>query len=165
MKDTVIQLLEAAIAALQAEGVLPQDQAFKLNVDSARDKTHGDFATNIALVTAKAAGKPPRQLADLLIEKLPESSAVAKVEIAGPGFINFFMSDASSFDIVNTVRSAADGFGLNNSGAGESVQIEFVSANPTGPPARRPRPWRSHWRLPGTLAGSKRLQGDPRILL
>ena len=133
MKDTVIQLLEAAIAALQAEGVLPQDQAFKLNVDSARDKTHGDFATNIALVTAKAAGKPPRQLADLLIEKLPESSAVAKVEIAGPGFINFFMSDASSFDIVNTVRSAADGFGLNNSGAGESVQIEFVSANPTGP--------------------------------
>ncbi|MGQ7273818.1 arginine--tRNA ligase [Marinobacter sp. V034] len=133
MKDTVIQLLEAAIAALQAEGVLPQDQAFKLNVDSARDKAHGDFATNIALVTAKAAGKPPRQLADLLIEKLPESSAVAKVEIAGPGFINFFMSDASSFDIVNTVRSAADGFGLNNSGAGESVQIEFVSANPTGP--------------------------------
>ncbi|MDG5501361.1 arginine--tRNA ligase [Marinobacter sp. BGYM27] len=133
MKDTVIQLLEAAIAALQAEGVLPQDQAFKLNVDSTRDKAHGDFATNIALVTAKAAGKPPRQLADLLIEKLPESSAVAKVEIAGPGFINFFMSDASSFDIVNTVRSAADGFGLNNSGAGESVQIEFVSANPTGP--------------------------------
>lgn len=133
MKDTVIQLLEAAIAALQAEGVLPQDQTFKLNVDSTRDKAHGDFATNIALVTAKAAGKPPRQLADLLIEKLPESSAVAKVDIAGPGFINFFMSDASSFDIVNTVRDAADQFGLNDSGAGESVQVEFVSANPTGP--------------------------------
>ncbi|MGP4844816.1 arginine--tRNA ligase [Marinobacter sp. 1Y8] len=133
MKDTVIQLLEAAIAALQAEGVLPQDQTFKLNVDSTRDKAHGDFATNIALVTAKAAGKPPRQLADLLIEKLPESSAVAKVDIAGPGFINFFMSNASSFDIVNTVRSAAGQFGLNDSGAGESVQVEFVSANPTGP--------------------------------
>ncbi|WP_203143890.1 arginine--tRNA ligase [Marinobacter mangrovi] len=133
MKDTVTQLLEAAIAALQADGVLPADQTFTPNVDNTRDKAHGDFATNIALATAKAAGKPPRQLAEALIDKLPESPAVQKVDIAGPGFINFFMSDASSFDIVRTIIESGETYGRNNSGQGESVQIEFVSANPTGP--------------------------------
>lgn len=133
MKDTVTQLLEAAIAALQADGVLPADQTFTPNVDNTRDKAHGDFATNIALATAKAAGKPPRQLAEALIDKLPDSPAVQKVDIAGPGFINFFMSDASSFDIVRTIIESGETYGRNNSGQGESVQIEFVSANPTGP--------------------------------
>ncbi|TBW55874.1 arginine--tRNA ligase [Marinobacter halodurans] len=133
MKDTVTQLLEAAIAALQADGVLPADQTFTPNVDNTRDKAHGDFATNIALATAKAAGKPPRQLAEALIDKLPASKAVQKVEIAGPGFINFFMSDASSFDIVRTIIESGENYGRNDNGQGESVQIEFVSANPTGP--------------------------------
>lgn len=133
MKDTVIQLLEAAVAALQADGVLPSDQTFTPNVDNTRDKAHGDFATNIALATAKVAGKPPRQLAEAIIGKLPASDAVAKVEIAGPGFINFFMSDASSFDIVRTIIESGETFGRNDSGKNESVQIEFVSANPTGP--------------------------------
>ncbi|MEQ5836483.1 arginine--tRNA ligase [Marinobacter sp. NFXS9] len=133
MKDTVTQLLEAAIAALQADGVLPADQTFTPNVDNTRDKAHGDFATNVALATAKAAGKPPRQLAEALIDKLPDSPAVQKVDIAGPGFINFFMSDASSFDIVRTIIESGETYGRNNSGQGESVQIEFVSANPTGP--------------------------------
>lgn len=133
MKDTVIQLLEAAVAALQADGVLPSDQTFTPSVDNTRDKAHGDFATNIALATAKVAGKPPRQLAEAIIEKLPQSDAISKVDIAGPGFINFFMSDASSFDIVRTIIEAGEGFGRNASGKGESVQIEFVSANPTGP--------------------------------
>ncbi|WP_111498224.1 arginine--tRNA ligase [Marinobacter bohaiensis] len=133
MKDTVTQLLEAAISALQADGILPEDQTFTPNVDNTRDKAHGDFATNVALATAKAAGKPPRQLAEALIERLPESAAVTKVDIAGPGFINFFMSDASSFDVVRTIIEAGAQYGRNDSGQGESVQIEFVSANPTGP--------------------------------
>lgn len=133
MKDTVLQLLEAAVAALQTEGVLPQDKTFTPKVENARDKSHGDFASNIAMATAKAAGKPPREVAEALIARLPENASVTKVEIAGPGFINFFMSDASSFDVVREILTQSVDFGRNNTGNGARVQIEFVSANPTGP--------------------------------
>lgn len=133
MKETVTQLLESALAALQSEGVLPADQSFTPNVGNTKDKAHGDYACNIALIAAKSAGCAPRQLAETLIAHLPESSAVDKVEIAGPGFINFFMSTASSFEVVSDILSQADQYGRNNSGNGESLQVEFVSANPTGP--------------------------------
>ncbi|PAV25852.1 arginine--tRNA ligase [Tamilnaduibacter salinus] len=133
MKETVLELLDAAVAAMQSDGILPADQTFTPGVEHARDKAHGDFATNIAMVTAKAARKPPREVAQAVIDRLPESHAVDKVEIAGPGFINFFMSDASSFDVVRRILEKGKAFGRSNSGRGESVQIEFVSANPTGP--------------------------------
>src|SRR5690554_1325515 len=133
MKETVSDLLQSALAALQSEGTLPADQTYTPQVGNTKDKSHGDYACNIALVAAKTAGCAPRKLAEMLIEKLPQSSAVAKVEIAGPGFINFFMSTASAFEIVNTILDEAGQFGRNNSGKGEKVQVEFVSANPTGP--------------------------------
>ncbi len=133
MKEIVTELLQSALATLQSEGTLPSDLTFNPQVGNTKDKAHGDYACNIALIAAKAAGCPPRQLAETLIEKLPASSAVDKVEIAGPGFINFFMSTASAFEIVATILEHAEQFGRNNSGNGESVQVEFVSANPTGP--------------------------------
>ncbi|SDX35404.1 arginine--tRNA ligase [Marinobacter mobilis] len=133
MKEIVTELLQSALATLQSEGTLPSDLTFNPQVGNTKDKAHGDYACNIALIAAKAAGCPPRQLAETLIEKLPASSAVDKVEIAGPGFINFFMSTASAFEIVATILEQAEQFGRNNSGNGESVQVEFVSANPTGP--------------------------------
>ncbi len=133
MKETVSDLLQSALAALQSEGTLPADQTYTPQVGNTKDKSHGDYACNIALVAAKTAGCPPRKLAEMLIGKLPESSAVAKVEIAGPGFINFFMSTASTFEIVNTILDEAGQFGRNSDGKGEKVQVEFVSANPTGP--------------------------------
>ncbi|MCG7201342.1 arginine--tRNA ligase [Marinobacter pelagius] len=133
MKETVSELLQSALAALQSEGTLPADQTFTPQVGNTKDKAHGDYACNIALVASKAAGCPPRQLAEALVDRLPESNAVAKVEIAGPGFINFFMSTASAFEIVETILNQADQFGRNDSGKGEKVQVEFVSANPTGP--------------------------------
>ncbi|MEP2614350.1 arginine--tRNA ligase, partial [Marinobacter alexandrii] len=133
MKETVSDLLQSALAALQSEGTLPADQAFTPQVGNTKDKSHGDYACNIALVAAKAAGCPPRKLAEALIEKLPESDAVHKVEIAGPGFINFFMSTASAFEVVNTILEQSTQFGRNQTGKGEKVQVEFVSANPTGP--------------------------------
>ena len=133
MKETVTELLDAALATLQSEGVLPADQTFTPEVGHTKDKAHGDYACNIALVGAKAARCAPRQLAEKLVAALPASAAVDKVEIAGPGFINFFMSTASAFAIVDTILSDAGQFGRNNSGKGESVQVEFVSANPTGP--------------------------------
>ena len=133
MKETVSDLLQSALAALQADGTLPADQSFTPQVGNTKDKSHGDYACNIALVASKAAGCAPRKLAEALIENLPESSAVEKVEIAGPGFINFFMSTASAFEVVNTILDEGDRFGRNNQGQGEKVQVEFVSANPTGP--------------------------------
>ena len=133
MKETVSDLLQSALAALQSEGVLPADQTFTPQVGNTRDKAHGDYACNIALVAARAAGCPPRQLAQALVDRLPASDAVEKVEIAGPGFINFFMSPASAFSIVKQVLEQGPQFGRNNRGRGEKVQVEFVSANPTGP--------------------------------
>src|SRR5690554_158063 len=133
MKETVSDLLQSALAALQSEGILPGDQAFTPQVGNTKDKSHGDYACNIALIAAKAAGCPPRKLAEALIKALPESTAVDRVEIAGPGFINFFMSTASAFSIVDTILNDGGQFGRNNSGKSEKVQVEFVSANPTGP--------------------------------
>ncbi len=133
MKQTVTELLDAALATLQSEGVLPADQTFTPEIGHTRDKAHGDYACNIALVGARAARCAPRQLAEKLVAALPDSTAVDKVEIAGPGFINFFMSTASAFEIVGEILSEGHRFGRNDSGRGESVQVEFVSANPTGP--------------------------------
>ncbi|MDC0663075.1 arginine--tRNA ligase [Marinobacter sp. SS21] len=133
MKEIVTELLESALATLQSEGTLPSDQTFSPQVGNTKDKAHGDYACNVALVAAKAAGCPPRQLAEALIQKLPASAAVDKVEIAGPGFINFFMSTASAFEVVNTILEHGHDYGRNNHGQGEPVQVEFVSANPTGP--------------------------------
>lgn len=133
MKETVTQLLESALATLQSEGALPAEQSFTPNVDNTKDKSHGDYACNIALVAAKAAKQPPRKLAEALVAVLPKSAAIEKVEIAGPGFINFFMSTASAFEVVNHILEQAGQFGRNNSGNAEKVQVEFVSANPTGP--------------------------------
>jgi arginyl-tRNA synthetase len=133
MKETVTELLQSSLATLQTEGVLPADQTFTPQVGNTKDKAHGDYACNIALVASKAAGCAPRKLAEALVERLPESAAVARVEIAGPGFINFFMSTVSAFEVVDTILEQADQYGRNQNGQGQKVQVEFVSANPTGP--------------------------------
>ena len=133
MKEIVSELLQSSLASLQSEGVLPADQTFTPQVGNTKDKAHGDYACNIALVASKAAGCAPRKLAEALVQRLPESDAVAKVDIAGPGFINFFMSTASAFEVVETILEQAEQFGRNQNGQGEKVQVEFVSANPTGP--------------------------------
>ena len=133
MKEALQALLETTFDNLIGQGIIPEGAPRRIQVDRTKDKSHGDYACNIALVASKAAGCPPRKLAEALVAALPESSAVEKVEIAGPGFINFFMSTASAFGIVNTILDEAQQFGRNNSGNGEKVQVEFVSANPTGP--------------------------------
>ena len=93
MKDNIQQLLEQTVEILKQENILPQDAAPRIQVDRTKDKSHGDFATNLALMTSKAAGKNPRELAQLICQHLPTSAIVEKTEIAGPGFINFFVAD------------------------------------------------------------------------
>ncbi|MCP5162620.1 MAG: arginine--tRNA ligase [Hahellaceae bacterium] len=133
MKELIASLISSAVSQLQSEGVVSVDATINIMVENTRDKSHGDFASNIALTLAKSAGMPPRKLAELICAKIEMKDGVEKTEIAGPGFINFFMSAASSFEVVKTVLNAGNKFGHNNLGNGQKVQVEFVSANPTGP--------------------------------
>jgi arginyl-tRNA synthetase len=133
MKDTITSLLEGALDTLRQEGVLPADLAPTIKVDPTRDKAHGDYATNLALMLAKPAGRKPRELAERLLAALPQSDAVQRVEIAGPGFINFFTAIDAAARVVPRVLDAGYAFGRSLAGQGRKVQVEFVSANPTGP--------------------------------
>ena len=133
MKNQIAELLAQALAKCQGSGLLSAELSPAIQVDHTRDSSHGDFASNLAMVLAKPAGKKPRELAELIIQQLPASTIVDKVEIAGPGFINFFLKPATQFTIVPTILRAGDSFGRSNLGQGKRVQVEFVSANPTGP--------------------------------
>jgi arginyl-tRNA synthetase len=138
MKTHVAELLGQALAHLQATDVLPKDilpagGAVQIQVEHTRDKTHGDLASNIAMTLAKPARRAPREIAELIIGALPQSPRVTRVTIAGPGFINFFLSGAAQSAIVADILEAGAAFGSNREGAGRKVQVEFVSANPTGP--------------------------------
>ncbi|MDX1452859.1 MAG: arginine--tRNA ligase [Oleiphilaceae bacterium] len=135
MKDSLIQLIEHALSSLRNQDALPQDLNYKLNVDPSKDKSHGDFATNVALMLAKQAGMPPRKLAEMIVSALEAERPdfVTKIEIAGPGFINFFVNAASNFQILQEIFALGDQFGRAKTAKNERVQVEFVSANPTGP--------------------------------
>ncbi|MFZ5724487.1 MAG: arginine--tRNA ligase [Pseudomonadota bacterium] len=133
MKNELSQLLAAAVARLVADGVLPAGSTPDIRLDATRDKSHGDFATNLAMLLAKPAGKAPRAVAEALVAALPANAVVAKVEIAGPGFINFFLAQDSQFAAVRRILDNYEGFARPDVGKGEKVLLEFVSANPTGP--------------------------------
>jgi arginyl-tRNA synthetase len=133
MKEHIIGLIESAIAELKNNGTLHADTDPRVSVENTKDKSHGDYASNVALALAKSAGKNPRELAQLICAALPASDKLEKTEIAGPGFINFFMNSDSCFEVLNTIFTQSDRFGHSDVGAGKKVQVEFVSANPTGP--------------------------------
>ncbi|MGZ8199562.1 MAG: arginine--tRNA ligase, partial [Methylosarcina sp.] len=133
MKEKIEELLRQAVAALKADGIIAQDLGVNITVERSRDAQYGDLATNLALVLAKSVGLNPRNLAEKLIGALPQDSVVTKVESAGPGFINFFINPNLQYEIVRKIHNDGPGFGLSKAGAGKMVQVEFVSANPTGP--------------------------------
>ena len=134
MKDQLKELIESALASLIAQQSLPADvSSADVQLERTKDRSHGDFASNIAMVLAKPAKKNPRQIATLIVDALPQHEMIEKVEIAGPGFINFSLSASSRQQVVADVLKKAGQFGLSNYGNGQKVQVEFVSANPTGP--------------------------------
>ena len=133
MKYLIEKLVRDALAALPAE-FCPVDITQTANlVERTRDATHGDFATNAAMQLAKAAKRKPRDLAQAIIHALPKSELVAKVEIAGPGFINLFLAPAAYHRELMRVLDEGGAYGRSTLGAGQRVIVEFVSANPTGP--------------------------------
>ncbi len=133
MKEHLQALLEQALERLKIQGEIPSAITVPVRVERARDSAHGDFATNLALAMAKPAGHPPRKLAEKIVQALPPDPVVRKVEIAGPGFINFFIDPLAQFEIVSRILAEGERFGRSRSGGGRKVHIEFVSANPTGP--------------------------------
>ncbi len=133
MKNLLRELVTGAIVALQRDGALSSGLAFEVQIEHSRDKRHGDFACNVAMTLAKPVGMKPRDLAERIIAALPASDDVTRVEIAGPGFINFFMAPDAFRKVVPAILEAGAGFGRGTIGHGSRVQVEFVSANPTGP--------------------------------
>jgi len=133
LKDTLEQLLRGAVESLQADKLLPPELPEGATVTRTRDKQHGDFTSNIAMTAAKAAGLPPRELARRILDRLNSRDGIEKVRIAGPGFINFYLQPAANHAVVASILETGARFGRGQLGAGRKVQVEFVSANPTGP--------------------------------
>lgn len=126
--------IDAVLDALEASGDLPAGlNRANVTVEPPRDATHGDLATNAAMVLAKPAATNPRALADKIAAKLGELDEVASVAVAGPGFINMTLTDDTWRAELSAIRDAADDYGRSTRGAGTTVNIEYVSANPTGP--------------------------------
>lgn len=133
MKLHLQQLVNTALQTLVTDGALDCELPESITIERTRERSHGDFACNIAMVLAKAARSKPRDLAEKVVASLPASERVAKVEIAGPGFINFTMAEAAFHAVVSEALEAGEAWGRSTIGNGKRVQVEFVSANPTGP--------------------------------
>jgi arginyl-tRNA synthetase len=132
VKSQLERLLQAALTTLSPD-VLPADIQPTAAVERTRDSAHGDFASNIALQLAKPARRSPRQLAQAIVDALPESEFVARTEIAGPGFINFHLSPRAYQQELTRIYDLGPTYGYSTRGGGERTVVEFVSANPTGP--------------------------------
>jgi len=124
----------AAVQQLKHDGVVPHDASIEgITLEPPKDASHGDLATNAAMVLAKAAGRKPRELADRIVPLLASDPFIEKVEIAGPGFINLTLAHAFWPSVLRMVLEQGESYGRSAIGKGEAVNIEYVSANPTGP--------------------------------
>ncbi|HWU66883.1 MAG TPA: arginine--tRNA ligase [Methylophilus sp.] len=128
MKQTITELILQAVKPL-----LEDTSSLNIILERPKSAEHGDFATNIAMQLAKPLKQNPRVIAQSIIDSLPANDVISKVEIAGAGFINFFLSADSKQGIVKDIFTAGEAFGRNTAGQQQKVQVEFVSANPTGP--------------------------------
>ncbi|AKF44011.1 arginine--tRNA ligase [Pseudomonas syringae] len=129
MKDTIRQLIQQALTRLVTEGVLPEGLTPAIQVENARDKTHGDFASNIAMMLAKPAGMKPRDLAEKLIAALPADEQISKVEIAGPGFLNFFQNTAALAARLDAALADPEKLSVRKAGAAQRVVVDLSAPN------------------------------------
>ncbi len=134
MKQTLTEILLQALSRAKKKGELKLETQPNITLETPKDKNHGDLATTLALAMAKAESKPPRKIAEILLANIQdEEGVIAKTEIAGPGFINFFLKQDRWRKTLFDIDDQGLEFGFKDLGRGEKVQIEFVSANPTGP--------------------------------
>ena len=133
LREQVREWVSQAVSQAMAEGTLALDELPNIVIDRARDPSHGDFACPVALGLAKTLRAKPRDIATTITGFLQDNPLLERTEIAGPGFINLYLSPAAHHALVDTVRVQRDGFGRSQLGQGKRVQVEFVSSNPTGP--------------------------------
>jgi arginyl-tRNA synthetase len=131
--ETLADAVRTCLLQAVEAGELRADVPDRVTVERPRNRDHGDWSTNVALQLAKGAGVPPRQVGELLAERLRQVDGVERVDVAGPGFLNVTVDAASAGALARTVVEAGAGYGVNSDLAGEVVNLEFVSANPTGP--------------------------------
>ena len=133
MKKQLQALLDQSLRVLESEGMVIAVKKDDIKIEYSRDPSHGDFASNLAMVLAKTHNCNPRELANRITENLPKSDLIKRTEIAGPGFINFFLNQNSYQSVVLDILEKGDTYGNSKIGDNQSTLIEFVSANPTGP--------------------------------
>tara|TARA_B100000953_G_scaffold20553_1_gene17119 strand:+ start:668 stop:2416 length:1749 start_codon:yes stop_codon:yes gene_type:complete len=133
LKKQLQALLDQSLRVLESEGMAIAIKKDDIKIEYSRDPSHGDFASNLAMVLAKTHNCNPRELANRITENLPKSDLIKRTEIAGPGFINFFLNQNSYQSVVLDILEKGDAYGNSKIGDNQSTLIEFVSANPTGP--------------------------------
>jgi len=134
MKENLKSIVLQAVATACEKGKLPSSQVPDIEIDVPRVESHGDFSTNIAMVSASIQRMPPRKIAETIVENIEDSTGIIeKTETAGPGFINFFINALSWHPVLKAIHDADTEYGRSDTGGGMRVQVEFVSANPTGP--------------------------------
>ena len=133
LKQDIHDLIAHALQQLAQASRIPNDLDYSIQITASKEAAQGHYASNIALTLARAAGLPPRELAELIVAHLPARDTVDRAEVAGPGFINFFLAAGASRAIVRDILQLGEAYGRSDMGARARVQVEFVSANPTGP--------------------------------
>ncbi|MCK5163514.1 MAG: arginine--tRNA ligase [Desulfobacula sp.] len=133
MKHTIRKIVLNAAQKAFEKGILPSDKVPEMEIEEPRHQSHGDFSTNFAMVSASIQKMAPRKIAQSLVPLIETGSLIEKVEIAGPGFINFFLSNKAWHPVVDQILEQDKIYGASDIGKNEKVQVEFVSANPTGP--------------------------------
>ncbi len=131
--EELADVVRATVVQLQAEGALVGDLPAEVVIERPRSKEHGDYATPIALTLAKSAGRPPREIADLLAARLVQTTGIEAAEVAGPGFVNLRLAADAQGQVARAIVEAGEAYGHGTGLVGQSVNVEFISANPTGP--------------------------------
>ena len=132
--NTYKDQIRHVLSQLEQDGVLPEGtDTSRVTMEPPRDPSHGDMATNAAMVLSKAAGMKPRDLADAIAAKLKDCAGVTEVSIAGPGFINMRLDASRWQECVQDILTAGTSYGDSDMGQGKKINVEYVSANPTGP--------------------------------
>ena len=132
MKNDLIRILKTVLKEIGKENGIDFSNK-KVSIQENKEKAHGDYASNLAMVIAKDLSKSPREVAEMITSLLPPEEWIERVNIAGPGFINFYLKKDTHNEILLRIDEGGKSFGTNNSGNGERVLIEYVSSNPTGP--------------------------------
>ena len=133
MPETIEQLVRDALAAAMADGSLPEFDVTDVGVERPADSSNGDFSSTVAMRSARLAHKAPKAIADAIVSHIADVPEIERIDIAGPGFINFYLSHAAGNDVIAQIRREGVDFGRSDFGGGQKIQVEFISANPVGP--------------------------------